>query len=245
MSFTNATFLYALLLAAVPVIIHLFGIKKPVKEVFAPLPVILKIRKKIIRRKRIHSLVLLLLRVLFIVLLVLSFSGLFINYRSSTQKASDGCLFLVDNSPSSAVNTERGPLLKLILTEIEKYIAEKKDSCGKFTVYTLSDGKRFEILSEGVTNDKIENRISTGYRPVSIERELTEILALEREKKYEEIVLFSDMYSHFVNNHDTALQIIRDNNIEVADINIPPASNVFISQLRVEDIGGKGIRLIA
>ncbi len=244
MGFTNSTFLYALILAVVPVIIHLFGIKRPSREVFSPLPVLLRIRKKIIRKKKIHSLILLLLRILLVAGSVMFFAGLFVSYPSASSDFSDGCLILIDNSPSVTVNADGRSVLSRIISSVTEYAARKKNQCVSYTVITLSDRKRFDVLSDNVKSDILRDRISAGPKSVNIERDIPEVLATEKDKRYSSIVLFSDMYSHFVKEISGSLRILKDNNIEIEEIGMPAVSNAFIEHIRVERSQEQRINLI-
>lgn len=245
MGFTNKIFLYALISVLIPIIIHLFGINRPIKEVFAPLPILLKIKGRIIKRKRLHSMILLLLRILFFGFVVIVFAGPYFEYISYDSSPSDSCLILIDNSPSSGVSINGNKILKNLLLSVENYAEKRREICGNFVVITLSDKKRFEgsidILKKDILN---ENKVVTGYRPVNIERDLIDILTIEREKRYNEVVLFSDMFEHIGYTKESIFRTLKENNIKIQDIDIPPVSNAFINSIMVEDVEfEKGLNL--
>ncbi|MEP7274572.1 MAG: BatA domain-containing protein, partial [Acidobacteriota bacterium] len=101
MSLLNPLFLLGLAALAVPIIVHLVRRTRAPQVEFASLMFVRQVPQRTIRRKRLHNLLLLLLRALAILLLVLGFARPF--FRGSEVEALQRDRFnliLLDNSLS-------------------------------------------------------------------------------------------------------------------------------------------------
>jgi len=99
MTFLNPLFLLALGLIFIPVIIHLFNLRKARRVNFSSLMFVKHIEETRMRKLRLKELILLLIRVAFIVFLVLSFSNPVLESSFSPFALKNKTLFLfVDNS---------------------------------------------------------------------------------------------------------------------------------------------------
>lgn len=115
MAFLNPLLLFALAAAALPLLIHLFHLRRPRVVTFSSLRFVRALEKEEMRRLRIRQWLLLLLRMLVIACLVLAFArpvlpsewaGVF-GERGPTARA-----IVVDNSVSMASRDEQGALLQ-------------------------------------------------------------------------------------------------------------------------------------
>lgn len=232
--FINAIFLYALVLVIIPIIIHLFGIKKPVREVFAPLPLILKIKSRVIKKKRLHSLILILLRMMLFALVTIAFAGIFFKSTSKNVVINNKCLFILDNSPSVAARVGGKMILEYLALSMEDFLLKDEGVCRVNTIYSLSDGINFEIDREGLKNRDWLKQISIGKAHSQIIDGLEKVVSFNKENSYARVVLFSDMFSHFVKDISETKKFLRLHNIEVISPILPAVSNAFIDQVRFE-----------
>ena len=244
--FLNPVFLYALPIVLIPVIIHLFGIKRPISQVFAPYPILLLIKSRIIKRKRLHSFILILLRILLILLILLSFAGVYLRVGTTESRSRGKCLLIVDNSPSVKVMSGGRLLGEYLIEEIERYVKENSSTCEGFVIHRLSEQDRFDIPSEEIKSDTLIKRLfSSSGRYIQLYEELP--LALKQgvgEEGFYRIVLFSDLYSHSVQNISALSELIRAYNVEVRHIRLNPVSNAYIEQRGFERTGDNEYTLI-
>ncbi len=241
--FENKTLIFASVLIILPIIIHLFGMKRPVREIFGPLPIILRIKRKIVRKKRLHSLLLILLRMLLILVVVLAFSGMYLTSSVKEKESTSYCLMIIDNSPSAGVQVDGKTILVSLFHLIDKYVEENRGNCNRYTIYALSDKIHFETDYDGIKGGELKKRILVGDRPVNMKNDLNEALGIVSNIKFGKKVLFSDLYSHFVINPEEAAEFFNEWDIEVRGLNLPSVANVFINQVRYENAQEGNIRV--
>ena|GEM_PF-2757671 len=243
--FQNTGFLYAIPIILIPIIIHLFGIKRPISQVFAPLPLLLLIKNRIIKRKRLHSLLLILLRILLILLILLSFAGLYLKINKEVSKSSGKCLLVVDNSPSVNVHSGGRAVRDYLVDEIEKYVKENSSVCEKIVFHRLSEQDRLEFGTEDLKSDILTRRLFSNGRYIRLYDELA--LALKQNPTDESFVrtaLFSDLYLHSIENISALTELIKSYNIEVRNIMLSPVSNAYIEQRGFEKVGDNDMFLM-
>lgn len=113
MTFLNPAFLFGLLAAGIPILIHLLNLRKLQRVDFSTLKFIKELQKNQIRKIKLRQWILLALRVLFILFLVTAFSrpalkGVAI--AGVTSSAKTGTVIILDNSPSMEVIDTDGSL---------------------------------------------------------------------------------------------------------------------------------------
>lgn len=113
MTFLNPFVLFGLVAASIPILIHLFNIRKLRTIEFSTLTFLKELNKNKIRRIKIRQWLLLALRTLLILLIVLAFSrpALQGTFGMSGTRASSTIIILFDNSVSMSLNNERGRFL--------------------------------------------------------------------------------------------------------------------------------------
>ena len=113
MTFLNPAFLFGLLAASIPVLIHLFNLRKLKKVEFSTLIFLKELQKNKIRKVKLKQWLLLLLRTLIILFLVFGFArptlkSMFIG-NSSTAKTT--AVFILDDTFSMSVVDAKGSYL--------------------------------------------------------------------------------------------------------------------------------------
>ncbi len=113
MTFLNPFVLFGLAAASIPILIHLFNIRKLRTIEFSTLSFLKELNKNKIRKIRIRQWLLLALRTLLILLIVLAFSrpALKGTFGMSGTRAASTIVILVDNSASMSLNNEHGSFL--------------------------------------------------------------------------------------------------------------------------------------
>jgi uncharacterized membrane protein len=114
MTFLNPAFLFGLLAAGIPVIIHLLNLKKLKKIEFSTLIFLKELQKQKIRRIKMKQWLLLVLRVLIILFVVFAFSrptvdNLSLSGFAPAAKASG--VIIIDNSYSMNLRNDNGTLI--------------------------------------------------------------------------------------------------------------------------------------
>ena len=122
MSFLVPSVLWGLIAATIPLLIHLFSIRRTQTVDFSSIQFIKELEHETIRRLKIRQLILLILRTLAIVLIVLSFARpVKLGYFPVGSSQSTQMIFLVDNSASMSASNEDD---KLLLTMAKEKVKE-------------------------------------------------------------------------------------------------------------------------
>jgi len=147
MSFLNSLFLWGLLAAAIPVIIHLINFKRPKKVAFSTLSFFKKLQQSTIRRLKIKRLLLLILRIAAVSLLALALARPFLPpVYSGIYEASEPQQIglLIDNSPSMSSIGEKGPFIEQA-KEVARNIISKAQSNDSFLI-NVSNGEAQTVV---------------------------------------------------------------------------------------------------
>lgn len=138
MTFLNPAFLFGLLAAGIPVIIHLLNLRKLQRIEFSTLRFLKELQKNQIRKIKLKQWILLLLRVLLILFLVTSFSrpalkG--VSVAGITSSAKTTAVLIIDNSFSMDVIDQDGSLFN------------KAKSSALALVNTLQEGDEVALIT--------------------------------------------------------------------------------------------------
>lgn len=135
MSFLYPSFLWALGLVAVPVIIHLFHFRRFKKVYFSNVRFLQEVKEESSMRSRLRNLLVLLFRCLAVIALVLAFAQPFLPVDEAVLRGRKAVGVYVDNSFSMAAESDRAPLLQLAKDRARDIVA----------AYGPED--RFQVLS--------------------------------------------------------------------------------------------------
>ncbi len=154
MTFLNPTFLFALFASAIPILIHLFNLRRLRTVEFSSVKFLKELQRSRIRALKIKQIILLIIRVLAIVFLVLAFSrpvikGYFFNPIVAGQ-AKSSVVIILDNTLSMASVDERGKFINQAKA-IAQRIADLLTESDEFALIRLSE------IPEVATNGFIHN----------------------------------------------------------------------------------------
>ena len=223
MKYQNPQFLYLLFAILIPIIIHLFNLRKHKKIYFSNIKLLREIKSEKKRRSNIKRILILLSRVIAIASIVLAFSNPYIpNSLSDTLK--ENVIIYIDNSFSMQDVSKQGTLIDIAKEKAIEIIESSKNE-NKFWVLTNdlsayeSSPKNKKLSIEDIGN------INTSYNS----RKISEILEKVRHLKKDASTLFliSDFQESFFNLEellelDSSLNVIivpqekeLDNNISI------------------------------
>src|SRR4030067_1564088 len=125
MTFLNPAVLFGLLAASIPILIHLFNLRKLKKIEFSTLAFLKELQKNKIRKVKLKQWILLALRVLIILLLVFAFArptleGVAIGGTTSAAKTT--AVFILDDTFSMSVVAANGSYLNQAKESIQELI---------------------------------------------------------------------------------------------------------------------------
>jgi hypothetical protein len=130
MTFLNPFVLFGLAAAAIPILIHLFNVRKLRTIEFSTLSFLKELNKNKIRRIKIRQWLLLALRTLLILLIVLAFSrpALQGNFGSAGTRAASTLVIIIDNSASMQLHNEQGTFLSQAQQKAMEIVATMQEN---------------------------------------------------------------------------------------------------------------------
>jgi len=136
MRFANPTILFALSAVSIPILIHLFNLRKFKRVLFTNVQLLKEVQQQTIKQHRLKHLLVLLSRILFILFLVFAFAKPFIpSSKQSIRQGVNYTSIYIDNSFSMNLQNEEGVLLEQAKNKAKEIIS----------AYQASD--KFQIIS--------------------------------------------------------------------------------------------------
>ena len=195
MKFIYPSFLWALLLIAVPIIIHLVNLRRHQTVYFSNVNFLKKVKKESQRRSKLKQLLILLCRIMLIASLVITFAKPYIpTANSEKQKANAVSCIYIDNSYSMAAEGPEGVALE----------------SAKQKAYAIVNASQLNTKFTLLTNDLSEKH----YRFFN-KQEVIQLIG-EVEVSYNPVMLstvllrFNNMMNNFLKETDKRVYIISD-----------------------------------
>jgi hypothetical protein len=121
MTLTHPWFLLGLFALAIPIILHLYELRRPQKVLFTNVDFIREVKLVTAKQRKLQHLLVLALRLAFVAMLVLLFCQPFIPAAQQASLPDSAVNVVVDNSPSMGTETTAGPpLLEQATTELRR-----------------------------------------------------------------------------------------------------------------------------
>ncbi|OON68418.1 BatA domain-containing protein [Hymenobacter sp. CRA2] len=121
MALAHPWYLLGLIALGIPVILHLFELRRPQQILFTNVEFIREVKLVTAKQRRLQELLVLVLRLAFLTLLVLLFCQPFIPAKQQAQTANQGVNVVIDNSPSMSVEANDGKsLLEEAIVEMRR-----------------------------------------------------------------------------------------------------------------------------
>ncbi|MFH0919880.1 MAG: BatA domain-containing protein [Fibrobacterota bacterium] len=194
MGFLNAGLLGLLALAAIPVIIHLINRRRALKHRFAAFEFLMRSRTDSVRRLRLRSLLLLIVRTLIVVLLVLgaAMPVLFKSALRPAERGNSGWLVVLDNSASMQYREQGMTGYEAGLRFLEKQL--ERDHVRRVRLLPLA-GKDVEFELEGYAGEfrKKASEVALSFEAGRFAPVLRRArLALGADPNWDRLVIVSD-----------------------------------------------------
>jgi hypothetical protein len=176
-SFVNPGFLFALLLVAVPVIVHLFNFRRFKKVYFTNVRFLRELKEETTNRSRLKHLLVLISRILAVIFLVLAFAQPYVPVATGKKLAASRAVSIfIDNSFSMDAVTREGTLLDVSVKKA-KEIAQAYQPSDRFQLLTNDfDPVHQRLLSR---DEFISTLDQVRISPSS--RKLTEIITRQKD----------------------------------------------------------------
>ena len=224
MQFKNPELLYALFLLLIPIIVHLFQLRKFQKEYFTNVAILKKAQLQTRKSQLIKKWLVLLTRLLLLTAIIIAFAQPYFSKTNSFNTEKETVIYL-DNSFSMQAKGNNGPLLKRAIQDIITSIDENE----KFSLITNTDSYRNTTI-KAIKNELLQLEYSSN--------QLSYDAALLKAKK-----LFSNKANSiknliFVSDFQQKTQEFsfeKDSSITLSAIQLNPVSktNAFIDSLYI------------
>jgi len=244
MTFLNPAILFGLIAASIPVLIHLFNLRKLKKIEFSTLTFLKELQKNRIRKIKLKQWLLLALRVLIILLLVFAFArptleGVAIGGTTSAAKTT--AVFILDDTFSMSVVDARGSYLNQAKESIKELMKNLQEGDEVALILVSGENKEETKPSTNLADfikkvDVTEPAYSSGYLHGAIVK-ASEILA-ESNNFNKEIYIFSDFQKSKISKEGSLsdLSKLLDEKIKIYSFNYSGKEiyNIGIDDIKVE-----------
>ena len=178
MKFLYPEFLWALLLLAIPIIIHLFNFKRYKTLFFSSLSFIKHIDQQTKSTQKLKHILVLLSRLLAFAFLILAFAQPYFSDNEEKQKVKTNlaCIY-IDNSYSMQSRGTDGELLSEAREKVKELVTNASIDTRFLIVTNEMSGREERILNKMEAFEKIDN---IGYSPLS--RSVNDIIAWQKDK---------------------------------------------------------------
>lgn len=242
MIFLNPAFLFGLLAASIPVIIHLFNLRKLKKIDFSTLAFLKELQKNKIRKIKLKQWLLLALRVLIILFAVLAFARPTLQNVSiggTTSAAKTTAVFILDDTYSMSVVDQKGSYFNQAVQKIKTILSQMQEG-DEAGLILVSKEKSFENLITDLSSFNREiNLIEISSASGNLNNALIKAAQLISESKNfnKEIYVLSDFQKNkiFNENELSDLSEIFNESIKLYEVNLSKSDvyNLSIDDLKI------------
>ncbi len=171
-TFGNPTLLFALLALVIPIIVHLFNLRRVRKVEFSNIALLKKIKEESSSKRRPVEILILISRILAVGLLILAFCRPIYKNRNNSIELKDQVLVYLDNSESLSVKTSD-----------EKEVFDKAYQVAGDIVESYPDGTIFRFIENSYSNS-----IITEFTKASFTDNLTEVGQVGVGRSFDEVL---------------------------------------------------------
>ncbi|RMF59711.1 MAG: hypothetical protein D6748_05790 [Calditrichaeota bacterium] len=241
LSFLNPAILYALVGAAIPLLIHLLNRRKVKRISFSTIHFLKRLEKKQMRNLRIRQLILLILRTLIIVLLVIAFAGPTLRKGEGgiiSERGPIEAIIILDNSLSLNESQLSGSLLEQ-LRQAFIQLEDVFQSGDRITILQSSVPLQYLVKEEpfqATLWERVLQKIQPNYLNSDIDLALLSAGQIAEQSQFasKEIYLISDFQKHALTPAiKEQLNFVEKNNVSLFAI---PIHHVAAENISVDSV---------
>lgn len=181
MTFLNPLALFGLLAAAIPILLHLFNLRKLRTIEFSTLSFLKELQKTRIRRLKLRQILLLILRTLVVVMIVLAFGRPTLRGSlagSVDRQAKTTALFIIDDSNSMTTSDGQGELLKQARQSAKEAVSLFQDGDEVFLLRLSSLARDISANESGIRDFGLLKKNIDEIKPSAIRQPLEKALRM-------------------------------------------------------------------
>lgn len=233
MSFLYPSLLFALSAISIPIIVHLFHLRKAKQVQFSHTALLFKTELHRQKKSKIKHLLILLMRILAIIFLVLAFSQPFIKKtKSQTSLQHTAKLIVLDASYSMQAKLNDVSAFE-IAQEYLKTIANQAEENDEFYVITGSEISSIPYSKKSL--NELSSTLKWDYHPFHFIEAFRKFRKISPELAFSEIVVLSDFQN---TNIDSLRSVFSDSSCHFTVLPLIPTSeigNIFVDSVWVEE----------
>jgi len=236
-TFLNPGLLFALSLVSLPILIHLFNLRKVKKVQFSTLMFLKEIQKSKLKKIKLKQWILLLLRVLFIIFLVLSFSNPVFEGYSSGAGMLKQAIIVIDDSFSMDSRDASESSLDLAKKSAKEILSLYGEKDRVYIIPSSSISRKDTGYVSGISDETVKfiDGLNTSYKSISYAEvmEYSSNLFSKNKNYINEIFIVSDFQkSNFLNPLPTVT--LKENNyLYLIDAGKPKSGNISVGKPRI------------
>lgn len=239
MHFLNPFYLFGLILATIPIVIHLLIIRKNKIVDFSSLRFLKELQKTQIRKIKIKQWLLLVLRTLIIVFLILSFARPVVrsNLPFFRNYSNVSAVIILDNSISMDISDENGSRFRQAKSIISNLLDNFIDGDEVALVFTTENAstqmftKDYQAIKQEISRSNISTSIASFENALRIAQKL-----LDDSKNYSrEVFVFSDFQKSSFHPPKDSVKLF-DNRTSVNLIHIGAKSSISINNISIDSV---------
>jgi len=198
MTFLNPLVLFGLLAASIPILIHLFNLRKLKKIEFSTLAFLKELQKNKIRKVKLKQWILLALRVLIILLLVFAFARPTLKRLAiggTTSAAKTTAVFIIDDTFSMTVIDNQGSLLNQVKATAKNLLRNFQEGDEAALILVSQSDKNDVSVSKSIVDiQKSIDAIEPSFQSGILHNAMTKAVQLLSQSKNfnKEIYILSD-----------------------------------------------------
>lgn len=240
MIFLNPAVLLGLLAASIPVIIHLFSLRKLKKIEFSTLAFLKELQKNKIRKIKLKQWILLALRVLIILFLVMAFARpalKSVQIGGTTSAAKTTAVFIIDDTFSMSVVDQKGSYFNQAKEIVSKILSQMQEG-DDVTDVLVSNPKNENSFTSNLSDFlKNVNNLDISYTSGDINSALVKAVQLISESKNfnKEIYILSDFQKNKISEKkiQSDLSELQLHNVKLYSIKL---SDKEVFNLSIDDL---------
>ena len=244
MIFLNPAILFGLLAASIPVIIHLFNLRKLKKIEFSTLAFLKELQKNKIRKIKLKQWILLALRVLIILFLVMAFARpalQSVKIGGTTSAAKTTAVFILDDTFSMSVVDQKGSYFNQAKEIINQVIAQLQEGDEVGLILISNPNSKDNLTSNLTEYLKKINQLDLSFTTGDINSAIVKASQILSESKNfnREIYVLSDFQKNKINSKNiiTDLSELLNENVKLYsfDLSDKDVFNLSIDDLKINN----------
>lgn len=221
MQFKHPEILYFLFLLVIPILVHLFQLRRFKKQYFTNVKLLRELQQQTRKSKSIKKWLLLATRLLLLACLIIAFAQPFFNAKDAQNRANE-LVIILDNSFSMQAKGAKGELLKRSVQEILEQLPENQ----LFSLVT-NDATFWDVDHKMIQREL--QKLQYSALPFDLDNRLTQVANKKKNTKIDYIIITDAIGA----NSKKANQLTRENKVYFIQPKAQNKNNIAIENVAI------------